>query len=187
MIVIPAWNTPEEVERDIPLIAKFHAYWKSLNGGEVPERASLDLTAVKDALPNVLLADIEQAPFRVRYRLVGTRIDEQTGFNLTGRCLDEFLFEPFENGVRQLLDMYERAAATGKAEIGAYEWSSPWPVPLKVPVGIFPLAIDGEITQVIAVEQAYVPVPSHQPKTWKEYWDIHKAGGPNKLDLLNYR
>ena len=42
----------------------------------------------KRLLPNVILANIEHDPFRVHYRLCGTRVAEFCG-NLTGRYLDD--------------------------------------------------------------------------------------------------
>lgn len=38
-----------------------------------------------------MLVEFERDPFRVRYRVTGSGIDEATGYNLTGRYLDKFL------------------------------------------------------------------------------------------------
>nr|WP_298681967.1 PAS domain-containing protein [uncultured Dongia sp.] len=174
------------MERDIPEIAELRRHWEALGQGASPERATLDLEAIKALLPQVMLVEFEHDPFRVRYRVTGSGIDEATGYNLTGRYLDEFRVEPFEDGVRELLRQYEEVADSGKSFIGTYQWKQPWAVQLKVPYGIFPLAVHGVVKQAIAIERSYGPVLGHRTKTWKDYVDIHKAGGPSQLDLLNY-
>jgi len=48
-----------------------------------------------------------------------------TGYNITGRYLDEFLLEPFralKEGIVQLHRAYEQVWRTGEPFIGAYEW-----------------------------------------------------------------
>ena len=71
------------------MILQFHGYWLQISGsGRLPARADIDPANFKRFLPNVILTDIEQDPFRVRYRLCGTKVAEFCG-NLTGRYLDE--------------------------------------------------------------------------------------------------
>ncbi len=172
--MIAEWNSPEEIERDNAMIRRFREYWESLNNGMPPERCLIDLEAIKEVLPYILLVEFEHAPFRVRLRLTGTTIDAATGYNLTNRYLDEFLVEPFKVDLMQVLEAYERVARTGQPYIGSY---LQWPVQVKVPYGIFPLLVDGEPTQAITVEQPYGPLPVHETKTWKDYLAIHAAGG----------
>jgi hypothetical protein len=71
------------------LIREFHQHWLLLSQrGRLPCRADIDPADFKRILPNIILTEIEPAPFRVRYRLCGTRVVEFCG-NLTGRYLDE--------------------------------------------------------------------------------------------------
>jgi hypothetical protein len=58
---------------------------------DVPDRSALDPHQMKPLLPDLFLAEAEHEPFRVRYRLVGTRAVEVTGFDITGRYLDELM------------------------------------------------------------------------------------------------
>lgn len=72
------------------LIQEFHQHWHALaRRGRLPGRAEIDPVNFKRILPNIILTEIEPSPFRVRYRLCGTRVVEFCG-NLTGRYLDEF-------------------------------------------------------------------------------------------------
>src|SRR5262249_31490969 len=121
MIAIPECNSPEEIERGIPIIADLHRYWASLNGGNTPHRASVDPAAIKSLLPHTMLVDFQFNPFRVRYRLTGTTIDAVSGYNFTGLYLDELRMEPLIDGA-QLLDAYERAAMSGAPQVGTYQW-----------------------------------------------------------------
>ena len=66
-------------------------WWLVQRGDSIPDRSQLDPFDMKSLLPNLFLLDVEHDPFRVRYRLVGTRVREATGFDITGRYLDELL------------------------------------------------------------------------------------------------
>src|SRR3546814_10418386 len=63
-------------------------------------------------MPNILIADIEQAPFRVRFRLVGTKVVEATGFEFTGKYLDEITL-PDDEG--PFLETYRPASESKTA------------------------------------------------------------------------
>ncbi|HVJ42312.1 MAG TPA: hypothetical protein VM639_12485 [Dongiaceae bacterium] len=153
-----------------------HRYWRKLAGqafGEAdlssraagglspaapavlppPPRHLLDPAAIVDLLPHVLLAEFETAPFRVRYRLTGTRIDEASGLNLTGTYLDEIdggaslaIFGP-------MIENYRHCWQTGEAVIDFYEWTTQNGRKMVICYGLFPLTIDGEIRQAIAIEE----------------------------------
>nr|ART37961.1 F29 [uncultured bacterium] len=187
MIIIPEWSTPAEIERDIPVIRQLREYWESLNDGLPPERDQIDPEVIKGLLPWMLLADFEFDPFRVRYRLTGTQVDKDTGYNLTGKYLDEYLLEPLEEGVGKLQQAYERVWRSEEPFIGTYQWSGPWPVPIKMPFGIFPLKVRGKVKQALGIEQLPRESVYDDVKTWRDYLAIQKAGGPSKRDLMDYR
>jgi hypothetical protein len=187
MIGISELSNPRDIEREIPIIADLHQYWASLNGGQAPERASVDPVAIKSLLPHLLLVAFQFEPFRVSYRLTGTAIDSAAGFNLTGRSLDEFLVEPLKDGALQLLDAYERAATSGAPQIATYRWLRSWPAEYEVPYGIFPLAVNGRIMQALAIEQVCHLPPFKQGKTWHDWEVMEQAGGVSELDLMSYR
>src|SRR3546814_945976 len=71
-------------------IRELFAYWQDKRRGDLlPRRADIDPVEIPRLMPYVLIADIEHAPFRVRFRLVGTKVVEATGFEFTGKYLDE--------------------------------------------------------------------------------------------------
>lgn len=91
-------------------VKRFDAYWRSKCRGDVlPRRQDIDPSEILDLLPFFILADIETQPFRVRFRLCGTRVsllDEE----LTGRYLDDLKNTSADEKQRIQL-MYERVCS----------------------------------------------------------------------------
>lgn len=141
-----------------PRIRALHAYWFGLGCGVSPDRGLVDLAALKPLLPYIVMSEFEDEPFRIRYRLTGTKVDEVTGFNLAGRYLDEFKDGDEQGPYAQLERCYIQCQADGQPQIGQYKWSSRDKLPLRIWFGIFPLTVDGRIRQNIAVEDySYFP------------------------------
>ena len=69
-------------------ITQLSDYWHSLAGGATPERAQFRVEDVQPLLPYLMLCDFEFNPFRLRYRLSGTKVDQMTSMNLAGRYLE---------------------------------------------------------------------------------------------------
>lgn len=146
--MMPAADSP--VMR--PLIRQLFAYWQQIGGGVTPDRQSVEPAAIKELLPYLMLVEFTDAPFRIRYRLTGTRVDEQTGINLTGRYLDEFAEGAGEQAVHQLIEAYRRCAATGLPHHGVYEWPSRAGFLRQIGFGLFPLKVGGVVRQCLSVE-----------------------------------
>lgn len=73
-----------------PNIARFYDYWRSIHPpAGLPGRQHFRPMDIPDLLPSVWMLDVQREPFRLRYRLVGTRIEEVRGRALTGMWLDE--------------------------------------------------------------------------------------------------
>jgi hypothetical protein len=73
-------------------LKELYAYWLAKKGGRpAPCRADIDPVELGRLLPYVTLVDVEQAPLRFRYRLVGTEIVRNVGDDFTGRYLDSFV------------------------------------------------------------------------------------------------
>jgi hypothetical protein len=172
----PAWRNEDEIAAAFAKVGGLQAYWRSLGGGvgRVPERRLVDPAAILPLLPNIMLVEIEAAPFRVRYRLTGTLVDSATGFNLTGHYLDEYLVPPIEGEIQRLIDSYQRMFRERRPEIGVYTWTTPTR-DMHVGFGLFPLLVDGTLAQAISVEEEWQPLPPGQAETWKQAIAKHEG------------
>jgi hypothetical protein len=74
-----------------PMVRRLHQWWMANRRFGLPDRSDFEPMDFADLLPNILILDVEHEPFRVRYRLVGTKAREATGFNIVGRYLDELM------------------------------------------------------------------------------------------------
>jgi len=134
------------------MIQQFHRHWLQIGGnGRLPKRADIDPANFKRSLPNVILTDIERDPFRVRYRLCGTRIAEFCG-NLTGRYLDEVAASDVWS-TTAYLQQYQVAATDGRP-VFSFDWMvGKFGVQHPFQTGIWPLTSDGRTVDLcIAVE-----------------------------------
>ncbi len=126
-------------------VHEFERYWSGkAAGGQPPRRAAIDPVEIPRLLPYLIIADIERTPFRVRYRLVGTRVAEANGSDFTNRYLDACGFT-----VEVLLtECYRRVVATRAPVFAHYEWHrKDWRRPRGAigssETGFFPLSSDG--------------------------------------------
>jgi hypothetical protein len=163
---MPTWTSPEECLSD--LVQTMHAWWEAACGdANVPDRADLHPEEMRRLLPHMFIADAEHDPFRVRYRLVGTKAVEVTGFCITGHYLDELLSaEPDQ----PWMDHYRRAYLTRKPLLGATTVPTSAGKLFTYEFGIFPLRNGGTaIEQLVAVED-YFGLSSKiiQVEPWKE-------------------
>jgi hypothetical protein len=133
-------------------IALLAAYWRNLAGCETPERAQFRIEEVQPLLPYLILCDFELNPFRLRYRLSGTRVDQMTSMNLAGRYLDEFLGGSYDDAIHDMLGFYEEASRTGRPHIWNYPWAGDNPKRKVIWAGIFPLKLNGVIAQCVSIE-----------------------------------
>jgi hypothetical protein len=94
-----------------PNLMRLYEYWRSIHpaGGGLPGRQHLDPMEIPELLPSIWMLDVQREPFRLRYRLVGTRIEEVRGHKLTGSWLDESSPEivNFESYYRRYRDAVE--------------------------------------------------------------------------------
>ncbi|MBL8710324.1 MAG: PAS domain-containing protein [Rhodospirillaceae bacterium] len=149
-----------------PNIRLLYDYWRSIGGGRAPERDRVDPASIKNLLPYLMLVEFTADPFRVRYRLTGTRVDEFTGINLTGRYLDEFCSGDGAVAVRHLEDAYRQCAASGQPYQGVYEWQTVSGYLRQIGFGLFPLSISGSIRQCLSIEDYTGITPDVRLSTW---------------------
>lgn len=133
---------------------------------DVPDRCALRPEEIKPLLPCLLIADAEHDPFRVRYRLVGTRVVEVTGFDITGHYLDDLLSaEPDQ----PWMDHYRTVYVSRRPLLGATTVPTSAGKMFTYEFGIFPLRNGGQrIEQFVAVED-YVGLVSKlvQVEPWR--------------------
>jgi hypothetical protein len=134
-------------------VMRFDAYWRSkCRGDALPRRPDIDPSEILDILPFFILADIEAQPFRVRFRLCGTRVsllDEE----LTGRYLDDLKNTSADDKV-QIQAMYERACSERRPlYLRASNPSQQTGNLLRLEGAIWPLSSDGvRVDKCAAVE-----------------------------------
>jgi len=127
-------------------VEQFHRYWRQkCADGRLPSRAAIDPTEIPRLLPYLVIAEIEASPFRMRYRLVGTRLVEANGLDFTNRYLDEcnFAVEPL------LVGCYRQMVASREPVFAYYEWfKKDWHhrrgAVGATESGFFPLSSDGQ-------------------------------------------
>ena len=111
-------NNAESIESST--IRQLLAYWRSKSrDGGIPARADIDPAEIVTILPNLMIVDFERDPFRVQFRLVGTRVVEVTGFEFTGMYLDEIAMPDVEES---FLECYEAACRTRQPMFERITW-----------------------------------------------------------------
>jgi hypothetical protein len=74
-----------------PKLQRMYRYWQKARPAPdlLPGRQHIDPLDIPDLLPGIWLLDVLREPIRLRYRLVGTRIVEAIGREVTGQWLEE--------------------------------------------------------------------------------------------------
>lgn len=142
------YQNPDEARSEI--VRFMLQWWRGKCGADIPDRGDLDPAELKSLLPNILISDVEHDPFRIRYRLVGTRAREATGFNIVGRYLDELLpTDPDE----PWMDDYALAYRTRGPVLGSSSIKTTNGGTFTYEYGLFPLRKGGTtIEQFVAIE-----------------------------------
>src|SRR3546814_19033011 len=103
-------------------------------------------------MPNILIADIEQDPFRVRFRLVGTKVVEATGFEFTGKYLDEITL-PDDEG--PFLESYQLASESKSAVLARIQWRLDADTIGEYDACFLPLSEDGDVVDKVLCMECY--------------------------------
>lgn len=131
--------TPEIITSD--RIRRLLAYWQSCRGDRpMPTRADIDPADIRDLLPNVVMVDVEQ-PFRIRYRLVGTRVVEFNRMDFTGRYLDETRWDLHGRYTRA----YRLVCDIKAPAFGLDAWPLAGEMTGRSEIAILPLSSDGDV------------------------------------------
>lgn len=136
------------------LVRSLHDWWMARREASgIPDRLSLNPADFTSMLPNLVIAEVEQDPFRIRYRLVGTRVTEFTGFDFTGRYLDELIALGSTN---QWLDNYASAYEGRHPVYGSVTEPTTVGGTFTFEFALFPLSRGGDrVEQFVAVEDYF--------------------------------
>lgn len=136
-----------------PRIRQLTTYWQSkIRGESIPQRRDIDPVDLKTLLPNLMVVEIEAEPFRVLYRLAGTKVVEMNRIELTGRYLDELEEEDGTNFTREGIAAYHQAWSSQRPVYGTYRWPTPSGAQYQVEFAIFPVSEPGTAGQCLAIE-----------------------------------
>ena len=131
-------------------------YWESkVQGGRLPRPSDIDPVEIPKLLASVVICDLEDAPFRVRFRLVGTLQVLVAGAELTGRYVDQMNWKegPFVHRI------FKHARDTAAPVFGYYHWTFRDGTPGASEFGLFPMSADGRVvTRVLGIDEFY-PYP----------------------------
>ena len=79
---------PDEIRH--PNLVRLYTHWDEMRRGKaMPARSDFDPLALPQLLGNLILVDVQHEPLRFRYRLIGSRLTERIGRDMTGRFFDE--------------------------------------------------------------------------------------------------
>lgn len=149
---LPTWTDPDLTKST--LVRTLHDWWSANAGAAgIPDRTAFDLVEHRLLMPNVMITEVETDPFRLRYRLVGTRVVANLGVDFTGRYLDELIGADFEV---PWLDYYRQAYADRKPLMGSLTEPTKSGGTFTYEFGLFPVTRGGtEVKQFIALEDYF--------------------------------
>jgi len=134
-------------------IRAFDAFWRGkITHDAIPKRRDIDPLELKALLPWLMVVEIEAEPFRVLYRLAGTKVVEMNRIELTGRYLDTLEEDDGANFTQQGIAAYRLAWSSGQAVYGSYRWPTPSGAEYQVEFAIFPVSEPGTDGQCFALE-----------------------------------
>jgi len=95
-----------------PSIRRLYDYSRRIAPpGRLPGRQHFDPVEVPDLLRGIWIVEVARNPFRLRYRLVGTRVVDALGFDPTGMWLDDA--HPRTATTPAFFARYEKVAENG--------------------------------------------------------------------------
>ncbi len=149
---MPVWT--DIARTTSPRVKQLHTWWTEHRPeGDIPDRSALLPEQLAPMMPYVMITDIEPEPFRVRYRLVGTKVVANTGFDFTGRYLDEV--QP-ESALVPWREYYRTVFDSRAPLMGAFVDIASAGGTFNYEFGIYPLRRGGSaVAQCIAVEDYF--------------------------------
>ncbi|NKB56615.1 MAG: PAS domain-containing protein [Alphaproteobacteria bacterium] len=147
---------PDHAHTDIKAL---YSYWCSVSPeGKLPGRQHIDPVDMAPLLTNLWLIDVHREPLRFWRRLVGTRIEEFAGVNLTGGWIDDNLSDSRTPGVQKgMVEVVETRLPSwrrGKPLISAHKNYA------ELERLYLPLAEDGETVDMILAMTLFLTMPA---------------------------
>jgi len=151
-VLLPIWTDPELTKSK--LVRQLYDWWSGNAGpAGIPDRSAFDFLEHRLLMPNVVIADVEPEPFRIRYRLVGTRIVHNLGIDFTGRYLDDLLGPQF---AIPWADYYRQAYDARRPLMGHLTEPTASGGTFSYEFGIFPVTRGGTaVAQFIGLEDYF--------------------------------
>jgi hypothetical protein len=150
-------------------LRQLYEYWLGQAKGRLPARADIDPAAIPQLLPYLFMIDVERAPRRFRFRLIGTQICTWAGRDVTGMYLDDPAYGPRgEIITRQYAEVVERGVA--------YYAEQPAARPERDYVFyerlVLPLAADGRTVDILLCGVDVLPPTAElRAGNFRQVWD----------------
>lgn len=98
----------------LPQLRELYDYWERKRAGRRwPKRSDVDPVEMRFALGNIDLVEITYDPIVFLFRISGSNIDRDEGFNMQGKTLDEYPLPQHREAVRKT---YMRVLEKGEAD-----------------------------------------------------------------------
>jgi len=135
-------------------VRALHTWWASSAGiARVSDRGEFQPAAFSRLLPNMLISEVTTDPFRIRYRLIGTKVADVLSIDITGRYLDELVDGSSDT---PWLDYYAHSYHHRQAVMGAATEPTTAGDTFTYEFGIFPVTAGGtEVRQFMCIEDYF--------------------------------
>jgi hypothetical protein len=98
----------------LPQLRELYDYWERKRAGRRwPKRSDVDPVEMRFALGNIDLVEITYDPIVFLFRISGSNIDRDEGFNMQGKTLDEYPLPQHREAVRKT---YMRVLEKGEVD-----------------------------------------------------------------------
>ena len=144
------------LERCHARTAGFYRYWEAKRqGARLPARADLDPVEMKEWLPGIVLVNVtpdpaHRPPYRLTYRLIGTRATELRGHEAAGKSVEEAFFG---NSLAEILENYRVVIEERKPVYDGDRTRSKSGGRLEAETLLLPLASDGVTVDMVICYQ----------------------------------
>ena len=160
MAELPYRNFERAEQAQSEKARRLFEYWLRLKrDGKPGPRTAFDPIEVPSLLSSLLLGDIEADPFRVYFRLVGTRVAAFSRLDFSGYYLDALDYKGRDSV--EWFECYRRVHATGIGVIGTNRVTWPDEAPLEYEFALLPLARDADPAGSFIAIEVYDSLDPH--------------------------